>query len=596
MSLSFGDIALSLGAGAAKEYNAQEAEKRQSATRMQERSKELAEMQQYRVAETRLTNELARDMQLEQDQRAIEVLGGVDHPSTHIWAAMKEGIPQEIAVKKVAGGWRANMSSYTKPVKARDTLHSAQEAAQGDSRLTRRFAEFGNHLKPYEEAPVDVEGIPLFESGPSDVSAWMPSPKVDTVTADGVVYQRTLDDSGNIQLTPLTEKESGQSAFTEVKDLYTDPEGNLVRLVKRGNDFFLPGSSEPVDMKDFTVAKEGAVPDELLRLQNHRRELQAKIADGVDVEDNTTRLKEVDDRIFKVTNFGRTDADERAITPRVPPEVGDAKGRVGQLAEASTLLDNLFANRTAMSGGIAGALVGTAQGISTNLKGFAELMGVNALSSPEELNSMYSASGYDIDQVYAELERSNAYWRGKDRTAAGLLVYSIANVLKDAGANKITTEADVKRAINLVGNMTSDTQGIAAYEQLRGYIDIRAARYRHTLYEAPGLEPRDRSEQGFQLLKLTWRNMSRNQVLENRETGEILAWTTPTAATNGRNVIQQALAANPERDISEILSHLPANIRPRTVRELADIYGTNGFLVPKIRESRNITPAAQGQL
>ncbi|MEI2420975.1 hypothetical protein V6O07_11940, partial [Arthrospira platensis SPKY2] len=65
MSISLGQAALAFAGGMAGEYNQQQAEKRQSATRMEERNRELAQMHQYRVAETRFANQLEQDITLE---------------------------------------------------------------------------------------------------------------------------------------------------------------------------------------------------------------------------------------------------------------------------------------------------------------------------------------------------------------------------------------------------------------------------------------------------------------------------------------------------------------------------------------------------
>jgi hypothetical protein len=576
MALSLGDALLSFAGGAAKGYNERTAKEHEKQLRIEQRNAEIKEQLNARIAETQYLKEVHEDTANAEVLKSASAYGGLDTPAFQLWYRMnKLGEPEAIAQQNIRAGNRLNLSPdqfKRSETRATDPKTIAEYAATSP-RASRRAAALVGSLDPevQDDANWDKWARSVI---PQEAPPLIPVPKGTALVGkapDGSMVEvfRNVEDA-----TEGMDSSQGKavSDYLKLHKAYLEnPDDEGARLGYETMKSQLEKENGIV-MREMTVVKDG----------NTYTAQQAFVLDS-------------NNGVVPIGNpfiMGPEDVASSSPTRNIE----ESEVRLRQLAETANQLDNLFPTQVAMTENMAGAFIDFATNISQQAKGLFELAGVDPETSPERLQGIFRSSGYDWDKTYEDLSKTNAFWRKTNKTSAGLLVYSVANILKDAGSNRITTEADVARAIALVGDLSSSTGGQAAYEQLRYYVDQRSAGHMQQIYEAPGVSPEQRRKNGIELLRLVYPDINDNlseMVITGGKTGSVMAWTSPAVAQRARSIIMRARQADPERPIGDILSNLDPMLRPQTLEQLIQSNGVNGYLMPPAPNGRYLKKHTQ---
>lgn len=615
MAISLGDAALAFAGGAAAEYNQQEAEKRQSAIRIEERNKELAEMHQYRTAETRLTNQLAEETLANQRRQQIESAGGFEDPKAQM-LMMQEmwKVTPEQAARFYQTGERIDLSMYQKTNNPEETLSDARKATMGDSRMERRLGKFEEVLRTYRgENPVTT--LPDDPNQPNEFSTLeMGAPEpMDIRTMEG---RPSGADSSTVAdiFNPAPIPELKQSGDNFYQTAYNSDTGKWEVDQINGDTSWSPLSTEGDKASDLATLREMAAADpDNPWIRDTLGTMEKLLEDDPSIIPLKGEITE-NGTTYNVVQGFKKDSEQGLVRVGDYYRLGVANApgggsttfgqkRIQELEQSNRgiaiVADAVKHRMSFISPGQEGApatLTRLTSAITQNITGMAELAGVPRETSQDRLEEMYQDQGFDMSEVVKELRDNNRYLVGQSDMNLGMLVYSLGGILRDTGTRRDTSEKDIQRAAQMVGMLGSSNGGLAAASELLHVLNVRATTNHQLIYTNPNAPADKRSEAAINFLKGVKPDLDPNHLIEDVTSGTMYVFPTVEDAEQAKLALSEMFSQpNGPKSVGEAFASFPENLRPESLEEVIQNTGQDGFLLPEYDPERYLNELMNGQ-
>lgn len=584
MSISLGDAALAFAGGAAGSYNEDVRSRRDQSQRLEARSRELAEMQQYRLAETKFTNELKRDMELEQHQQAVRSIGSSEGQQMHVMTKVL-GWDEAVAARYLASGRTVDISRYVgNPVSSDDTMASGKEAALGNTRLEGRMQKFDEIRRSYQ-----TEGGRTMEMGPEDsmesrTMEMRPTDSSEMSTMDmrpGMEGQSTAPDMSPWLGTPQSDyKVAGGNVFETMPDgnvrWHTPPEKSdwKATVAPNGRVIFTDANNQDVRVVDqYTTKDEEDTKEIVSTLVNERGE-------SVQMFNSLSKDSETGDwSLDQQIELGPVAQSGNGQSNTIPTALSPIWEQAARVTTFQNQLTSRIERLSAEDQGAGGVLTDLQSFLRSNITSLAEVAGVDRQTAIDSISPENSRS------LEAMIADDRGFLRGANLDEVKMLAYSLAGLLKEDSLTRQTTNADVQAAVSMMSNMTSSRRGLGAFADMMYQMDVKKSRNNSLLYTTPGVPMSVRQDAGIQLLRTVNPNLHPSQILEDNETGDVY-WLRSTASRQRFNeAINRVPEEIPQDQVMQTaMMYLSPEDRPVELRQT--IRENGGVLLPRQDYSR----------
>jgi hypothetical protein len=269
----------------------------------------------------------------------------------------------------------------------------------------------------------------------------------------------------------------------------------------------------------FFTSEEESPQDELLRMDAERVEIEGRLERDPTNEDDKRLLTNINNRIEKISTFGRTDADLDFKT-RNQRQLAQVTNNITNIDIALRSLTQLSKTATQKHKGAAGAVAGFKNAIVDTVRGLTDLTSFTESSTDADRISQVQATGI-TDANLDEL--TGGALKGLNRVDQYNAIYAIAGGMKDF-QRKAVNNLDIQLAMDLL-KKSGGSEGAGVILGLEQSLRTRQSQLYKSTYLMEGLTPNESARFGREYLKSIDVERAKNDGTNNgykmNEKGEI---------------------------------------------------------------------------